>query len=992
MRPIKVIGFFLLLIVQGAFAAPSLNERSAIGINLTGINYWSSQWMLIDVMKQASNGSGTLWRVGNHDSGSLMVLPQEELNLDAQGWPRSLPEPPSDVYHYVETIIFQDNEHYAVGDYVVLYDGEGQLQYIGGEKNEALSSPGREVVSLAANRFLHLRIVNTDPNNTGNYLRNIRVIAPGGICGSSPNAFAENPTDCDTPEDFSTLEQIAENQIFHPLFLQDMEKYRSIRFMQFFSTNVSEQFVWSDRPSYEHASWSQHKGSPYEVAIELANSVQAEPWLNIPARVDDDYIRRYAQLVRTNLDSNLNFHIELGNEVWNNSYPYIFDALYLQEQGRARWPDADISDFEYRLNYFGLRTAQMCSIFKQEFAQEAHRVQCVMGGQGGNHWVSEQSLSCPLFAEEVGGYACARDMSSLAIGPYFGGYFHEDRFLSIMSRWADQGDPGLDFIFEEINNGVLRELTFDPTEPEWMQAPKGGSLAASREDISENQQVAQRYGLELTAYEGGQHLTYAGHLAGDRDRINTQLLLGANRDIRMGEAFYQHFTDWKEENGGLYMVFESTGRWGAWGAFPLKEYQTQPQGETPKLSATLAFIEQNPCWWDNCERNTEVNDSVLISPLPSLPEPSPDPIPSPEPEPSPEPSPEPPAEIQVLSLNVTPVAESWGVRLQWTAAIDVSHYRIFRDSEFIGHTNGDVYEFAADWLALNQEYQFNVVGVNAINQVIAESPIIVSTAGDSEEPSQPADFTVQFNGAYGFNLNWEASTDNSGILLYLIYRNGEPFSSTTATTFSDDWPPTDVVSYQIVAVDVYELRSIASETVVVRLPSEDFRLDAVPLPDTYGVQLSWDFYHPDVAWFKIYRENQFIGHVDRDSDSFSADWLPLRETLRFEVQAVNEAGELLVLSEPVESMAGDSSAPSQPQNFNVMSDGAWGFQLLWDSSTDNTGIAYYKIYRNGEPYTHVATTEFHDEWPPAGEVSYQIIAFDNYHNGSEATPVVVMRP
>jgi hypothetical protein len=79
--------------------------------------------------------------------------------------------------------------------------------------------------------------------------------------------------------------------------------------------------------------------------------------------------------------------------------------------------------------------------------------------------------------------------------------------------------------------------------------------------------------------------------------------LPANRDPRMVDAYTAHLNDWKVAGGGLYVVFESTGRRGRFGAFPLKEYQTQAMEETPKLNAVEEFIASNACWWKDRARD-----------------------------------------------------------------------------------------------------------------------------------------------------------------------------------------------------------------------------------------------------------------------------------------------------------------------------------------------------------------------------------------------------
>ncbi len=184
-----------------------------------------------------------------------------------------------------------------------------------------------------------------DPEKTGDYIRNIRVISPGGICDNDPYLYALNGSEGNNS--FTPFEDIYETQKFHPLFLRDIRKFRTIRFMDYFLTSDVKYLPenWNDRSKMNDYTWGSSKGGPNELAIEMSNMVNAEPWLNIPTRANDDYVYQYAQLVKTHLAPELDVYIELGNEIWNTAYPFAVDG---------NWKDV--------------------------FADESDRVKCVMGG------------------------------------------------------------------------------------------------------------------------------------------------------------------------------------------------------------------------------------------------------------------------------------------------------------------------------------------------------------------------------------------------------------------------------------------------------------------------------------------------------------------------------------------------------------------------------------------------------------------------------------
>ena len=59
---------------------------------------------------------------------------------------------------------------------------------------------------------------------------------------------------------------------------------------------------------------------PYEWSIRLSNALDANYWLNIPAKANENYIAEFARLGHEQLDPNLEIYLEYSNEVWNPDY------------------------------------------------------------------------------------------------------------------------------------------------------------------------------------------------------------------------------------------------------------------------------------------------------------------------------------------------------------------------------------------------------------------------------------------------------------------------------------------------------------------------------------------------------------------------------------------------------------------------------------------------------------------------------------------------
>lgn len=101
--------------------------------------------------------------------------------------------------------------------------------------------------------------------------------------------------------------------------------------------------------------------------------------------------------------------------------------------------------------------------------------------------------------------------------------------------------------------------------------------------------ISEQYGVNLIAYEGGQH--FVGHGAKQNDPSCNALLDAVNRDPRMKVAYTAYLASWKRAGGGLFMNFSSVGRYSKWGRWGVLEHLLQPRLEAPKFDALMTFIE-----------------------------------------------------------------------------------------------------------------------------------------------------------------------------------------------------------------------------------------------------------------------------------------------------------------------------------------------------------------------------------------------------------------
>lgn len=497
----------LLLPCTGLSAA---EKRPLIGTNLNGLSYYSTELPFLDTFKNSGpwvSGTKDNWNDGR------------KLDLDRHGWVRSLK--PGQV---ALTVLFHDTTKFAgtlAQRYVVRYEGAGRLEY--GELAKLVEhAEHRDVIEIelgAGNATLTL--TETDPND---YLRNIRI---------SPEGSKAKP-----------------DELFNSVFLERLQGYGALRFMIWMLGESSEDIAarrWNERPTLRDSRWT-IKGAPVETMVALSNRVQADPWFTMPHAADDEYVRRFAQTVKTSLAPNLKVYLEYSNEVWNTVYP---QTAYARKKGLAlglsKNPDEAV------LRFYAKRAVEMFSIWEQ-----------VLGKERLVRVLAFQSDIDPQYSDEVAiSFGDTRDhIDAIAIGPYF----------------------GTDLAADSAGVARIRKLSLD----ELMRELESAALPSAKAQMLKHAAVARKYGVPLIAYEGGQHLwNMSGQAAPELDA----LFNAANRDPRMGSLYSRYLNDWAEAGGGLFMhlldcgSFEGAGNWGA------LEHLAQPRSEAPKFDALRRFME-----------------------------------------------------------------------------------------------------------------------------------------------------------------------------------------------------------------------------------------------------------------------------------------------------------------------------------------------------------------------------------------------------------------
>lgn len=342
------------------------------------------------------------------------------------------------------------------------------------------------------------------------------------------------------------FEDTWQDQPFHPGFLARWRGFACYRFMDWMHTNNSQIAAWDDRPRVEDATWMP-RGVPPEVMIDLCNRTGVDPWFCMPHQADDEYVRRFAEQTAELLDPNRRVYIEYSNEVWNGIFS---QHRWAGERGLAAGLGENTWDAAWR--FYARRSAEIFAIWREAFDDE-DRLVCVLATQSANPYVTRQILA-------VEGAADAAD--ALGVAPYFGPAVNPERAEAMLAMGVE---------------GLLDHIAAE-------------TLPAAIEHMRAQQALAAEAGLELIAYEAGQHLLGIG--GAENNEQLTALLHEANAHRRMGVLYGEYYDAWAEAEGELMAVFSSVSRWSKWGSWGLMQYYDQSPAGQPKMQATLQWAAQ----------------------------------------------------------------------------------------------------------------------------------------------------------------------------------------------------------------------------------------------------------------------------------------------------------------------------------------------------------------------------------------------------------------
>ena len=533
------------------------NPSLAFGIN--GIADWSTQHPFLNILKTARpwvGHSAEQWGAFSADDLTALGV------MDEHGYPKRLPDGAQRLEAFVLTDQPEEATHMA-GRYRIRWKGEGKLTIGGRGKVERMSEADNEtwLNYTPGEGLVAITIISTDPNGTGNYIRDIEMVR----------------------EDHIPLYDAG--VLFNPEWIAVVANVRSLRFMDWMLTNGSPITTWSERPQVDHFSYS-WRGVPLEVMIALSNQIGADPWFCMPHAADDAYSLNFAQLVKDTLDPRLKAYVEYSNEVWNHIFP---QTKWNVEQAEQRWgKDAEGDGW---MQYAGLRAAEVMGLWSSVFTGvDASRIVRVMAVHTGWLGLEEPFMAAPLLVAE-GGKAPLESFDAYAVSGYFGfdlGLEEESlpqvRQIVAKSRARVEAGARKKGLQRKALEAEIAPVKFDEAYPKVAELLWNGSFTELTDTFwPYHARQAEKHGYELIMYEGGTHVTPHGSALDDEELV--EFFMAFNYHGEVGKLYEELLRRWRAQGGKLFNAFVDVApasKYGSWGAL------RHLQDENPRFDALMA--------------------------------------------------------------------------------------------------------------------------------------------------------------------------------------------------------------------------------------------------------------------------------------------------------------------------------------------------------------------------------------------------------------------
>lgn len=471
---------------------PPSTGQTKLGINLFGLATFNRQQVYLNLINQSEwfSSKGDGWK------------PMPRAQLNDNGWVRQLesgqtaPRP-----------LVMPPAPFRTAQVRCQYQGRGEL-----------TTGGLAQIRSQGDGFMMLELTPTGAPDEGAWIE---------LLSTDPADPVRN-IDCRETS-------FPQDERFHPDFLAFVKEFKLVRFLDWQRINDNLAVDWSSRTTLDDSSQVAAAGASIEDMVDLANRTGADPWLLVPYKADDAYIRQFAQLVHDRLDPKRTVYVELGNEVWND----MFDAAQQAQREGAALKLGDGDPKRGQMIRYAQKVRAAMKIWTEVFADRPDKLVRVAASQ--NVWTD----LARYILEDAD---TANWVDALATAPYI---------------WLDMkgmGASDVDRVFAEMPGAIDYTMKF----------------------AEENRAIAAAHGKDFIAYEGGQHLVTS----------DLELARAVQRDPRMADVYMRYLAEWDRRIRSAMTLYASTAPIADYGSWGLMEYAGQPLEQAPKLRGVRQFQQE----------------------------------------------------------------------------------------------------------------------------------------------------------------------------------------------------------------------------------------------------------------------------------------------------------------------------------------------------------------------------------------------------------------
>ncbi|MFC5433798.1 CBM96 family carbohydrate-binding protein [Microbacterium suwonense] len=306
---------------------------------------------------------------------------------------------------------------------------------------------------------------------------------------------------------------------------------------------------------------------------------------------------------------------------------------------------------------------------------------------------------------------------------------------------------------------------------------------------------------------------------------------------------------------------------------------------------------------------------------------------------------------------------------------------------------------------------YRVVAVDAAGNTSPASDQAQVVVPDTTAPSAPADLAASAAGQ-NVQLSWSPSSDDVAVTGYEVHRSATagftPSEATLIGTSSEaGYADMEVEPgewhYLVVALDAAGNASGASNEASVEVLDIDDTAPSTPnglvaAVDGSDVSLTWSVSTDDVGvtGYQVHRGSTADFTPTASSllatvtDPAYVDSGRTAGTWYYRVAAIDAAGNVSAPSDSAEAVVADASGPTAPTDVAADLNGSIA-TVTWTESTDDVGVAGYRLYRGAVAdfevsaellVTEVTGLSAQESALPAGTWFYKVVAFDGAGNTS----------